>query len=177
MSYLIDITDFNGRADLSANTLSAKVTSFIAITEETFIPPILCNELYDELKAEYAQGVSYMSPALASLLPYVKTFLVYKTYSRYLVSANAISTAAGMRVSKDSISDPASDVMMTRLINQAEKDANMYQDRLVSFLTRNAKDYPDWKNSQCGCKDIYVNSNNKLSPVGGKYKPKNVKWT
>jgi hypothetical protein len=176
MVQLIDITDFTGKADLAANTLSEKVTSFIAITQDTFLPAFICNELYEQIQQEYSTP-AYMSPENLALLPYIKNYLVYKTYARYLVSSNAISTAAGIRVTKDSISDPASDQMMSRLIKQAEKDANFYQDKLIAFLERNQNDYPLWKDSLCGCSDRYVNNLNTFSGIGGKYKPKQIRFT
>jgi hypothetical protein len=176
MTYLINIADFTSRADLASNILTSKINSYIGITQTKFVKGLLCTETYETLLQEFASGLNYMSVEYAALLPFVQDFLVYKTYARALINTNFVSTAGGIRTTKDNISDVASDRGMSMLIKQADSDANFYQDELVNYLTRNKETYTVWRDSQCGCNEKFVSNLNTFSGVGGRRNLGNVNW-
>lgn len=176
MTYLITIDDFKRKADLSANIHTDKIKAQIGPTQEMFVLKILCQELYDELIEEFA--ASDLSEANTDLLPYVKDFLIYKTYSRYTVTANVSSTAAGFVSHKDDISEIANPDQMKAIRMQAESDANFYQDRLVNFLKKNEDTYTLWRDSQCNCNpSIRPLGLNRISKVGTSRQYTPIKWT
>lgn len=174
-TYLIDISDFKRRADISQTINTDKLKAQIGITQEKYAVKILCQNLYNEIIGEYPDS---LSPANTALLPFIQDFLIYKTYDRYLVSSNILPTPSGMRVQTDTTSDAASEDQMKSLRGQANSDANFYQDKLVNFLIKNVDDYPLWKNSNCNCNPTNRPINgNKISRVGRSTSSVPIRWT
>ena len=173
-TYIIEAADFKSRADLSQNIQTQKIQAQIAPTQEIYGIKVLCNEFYDEVLAVVEGGTD---ADITTVLPYIKDFLVYKTYAEYLVGASILMTPAGGRVSIDATSDPASDAAIGALIAQAQNRANFYQDRLVNFLELNADTYTTWRDSICGCGDRRTKNNNQFSLVGGRNKEHRIEWT
>ena len=173
--YLIDIDDFTRRADLSKNINTDKIKAQIGITQEKYAVKMLCQDLYDLVISQYPNG---LSPANEALLPYIQDFLVYKTYARYLVSANAHSQPGGMFSMNDSAGTKLTPEEMAPIIAQAQGDANFYQTQLQNFLVKNEDDYPLWKDSicQCGRNRRPVNLN-RFSKVGSKGSETQIRWT
>lgn len=175
-TYIITITDFKSRADLSENILTAKLQAQIAPAQEQFAIKILCRDFYTEVLAHVA-GTT-VTAVITTLLPFLRDFLVYKTYARYLVGAPIIMSPAGQRTQIDTTSDLASDKLISEQIALARNDANFYQDTLVNFLTLNADDYPTWRDSICGCDDDRrVKNNNQFSIVGKTRQKTRIDWT
>ncbi len=174
-TYIITTEDFQSRADLSENILTAKIQAQIGPVQDAYAIKILCNEFYAEVLA------SISGPAvvvITTLLPFLKDFLVYKTYAEYLVTAPIMMTASGQRTQVDTTSDIASPDLIGGQIAQAERRANLYQDRLVNFLTLNAEDYPTWRDSQCGCNpNLRTINNNQFSIVGKSRSETPIEWT
>jgi len=174
-TYIITIEDFTSRADISQNIQTQKIQAQIAPTQEQFGIKILCRAFYAEVLAVVDGGG--VDAEITTLLPYIKDFLVYKTYSRYLTGAAVLMTPAGARVSTDTTSEPASDKQVSEIAKQADNDANFYQDTLVNFLTLNQDDYPTWRDSICGCGDRRTKNNNQFSIVGGNKRKTPIEWT
>lgn len=163
-TYILSILDFTNRADITNNIDTAKLKSYLGVIQEKFAKKILCKTLYDQLLTQIS---GTLSTANTTLLPYVKDYLIYKTYSRYLLNAGALSTPAGIRTMSEPTSTPASVEYIGALIKQSDGDANFYQDELVNFLKNNEDDYPLWASSSCGCGTLTKN-NNQFSKVGRK---------
>jgi len=174
-TYIITISDFIGRVNVSENVLTNRLKSDIGPIQEMFGIKILCNEFYAEVLAVVAGTTT--SAVITTLLPKIKDFLVFKIYADYLVDAGALSTPAGIRVSIDATSEPASDLIVSQMIAKAEGRAVYYQDQLVNFLTLNQDDYPTWRDSICGCSDRRVKNNNQFSIVGGNKRKTPIEWT
>jgi len=147
-TYILTIDDFLAKADISQNLNTNKLNANIGVVQDVFGRKVLCNQLVNELLAELPIS---LSTANLALIPYVRNFLIYKTYSDYLVGANLMSTPAGMRVQIDGTSDAASDKAMVALQRQADNRADYYQDQLINFLKENKDDYPLWRDSICNC--------------------------
>lgn len=175
-TYIITTEDFQQRADLSNNIRTDKIQAHIGPTQEIFTRKILCENLYNELISAIANGT--LTPELTSLLPYVKDYLVYKTYREYLVTANVTLTPMGVRVQTDTTSEPATDKQMAEIMKQSQGIANYYQDRLVNFLTLNEDDYPSWKDSICNCNaNIRTQKNNSFSVIANPSRKVYIDWT
>jgi hypothetical protein len=163
-TYILSIEDFQNRADITVNIQTAKLKGYIGVIQEQFAVKILCQALYDQMLVEIA--ASTLTTANTALLPYLKDYLIYKTYSRYLLNANAMSTPGGIRVQSDATSEPASDKYVAELMRQSDNDANFYQDKLVNFLDINYLDYPLWKDTVCDCNKIRTVKGNSFSKIG-----------
>jgi hypothetical protein len=175
-TYIISTADFISRADLSQNIITQKIQAQIAPTQEKFgRSKILCWDFYNEV-LDVVSGAE-TSAVITTLLPYLKDFLVYKTYARYLRNANVLLTPAGGRISSDTTSVAASREDMSDLIDQALEDANSYQDTLVNFLTLYQNDYPTWRDSICGCGDRRTKKNNQFSIIGSNKTKTPIEWT
>jgi hypothetical protein len=176
MIYLISIEDFKRKADISQNLHTDKLKACIGIVQEQYAVKILCQDLYDEIIDQ--TETPPMSEYNTELLPYVKDFLIYKAYARYTVGGNLLATAAGFRVAKNDIDDPASSAEMENIRSLANQDANFYQERLVNFLIKNVDNYPLWKNSICNCgKDLRPQGMGKISAIGSTNSVTPIKWT
>jgi len=173
-TYIITISDFKSRADISENIQTQKIQAQIAPTQEQFGIKILCRAFYAEVLAVIDGGTD---AAITTLLPFLRDFLVYKTYARYLTGAAVLMTPAGARVSIDATSEAASDKQVSEIAKQADNDANFYQDTLVNFLCLNADDYPTWRDSICACGDRRTKNNNQFSIVGGNKRKTPIEWT
>jgi len=175
-TYILDISDFTDRADITANIQTQKLKTYLGVIQEQYALKILCKALYDQLLVEIAADT--LTDANTALLPFVKDYLIYKTYARYLLNANAMSTPAGIRVQVDATSDPASDKFVAELMRQAGNDANFYQDQLADFLDCNSTDYPLWEDTICDCRrqnrTLKGNSFSKIGQSKGKVK---INWT
>ncbi|MDA1120880.1 MAG: hypothetical protein O2887_10400 [Bacteroidetes bacterium] len=172
-TYLITTADFTSRADLSGNILTSKIQAQIGPVQEIYGIKILCREFYDEVIAAQTTPTA----AITAMMPYLKDFLVYKTYAEYLVGASGMMTPSGMRVQTDTTSEPASDKMVSEVMRQASNRANFYQDTLINFLTLNVLDYSTWEDSMCGCGDRRVTKNNQLSIIGTNKTRTPIEWT
>jgi hypothetical protein len=173
--YLIDIEDFKRRADISQTINTNKLKAEIGITQEKYGVKILCQNLYNEIIGQYP---SNLSAANTLLLPLIQDFLIYKTYARYLIGANIMATASGMRVQSDTTSTVADEDQMRALRGEANSDADFYQDKLVNFLIKNETDYPLWASSNCNCSpSIRPINGNKLSAIGRKGSQTPIRWT
>ena len=180
-TYILSIEDFEERADISANIKTNQLKIHLGVVQEKYAVKILCLDFYEEVLDYVVQAETtpdYIdNPEIANLIPYLKDYLIYKTYVRYLLYANQKSTAAGVRVVSEPVSTPASDKLISEMIGNARSDANFYQDQLVNFLLCNEDDYPTWKDSICNCGDKHTRNLNRMSVVGSKKTVTKVKWT
>lgn len=174
-TYILSIEDFTNRADITINIQTAKLKTYIGVVQEQFAVKILCQALYDQLLTEIAAGT--LTTENTALLPFLKDYLIYKTYSRYLLNANAMSTPGGIRVQVDATSEPASDKFISELMRQSDGDANFYQDLLVNFLDCNVNDYPLWKDTVCDCNKSRATKGNTFSKIGSSTDKVRIFWT
>jgi len=173
---ILTIDDFTNKADISNNIKTSKLEPYIEVIQDQFGPKMLCELLYQELQDQIC--TSTLSAVNTLLLPFVKNYLIYKTYARYLVNANIIATPAGLRIQLDTTSVAATSEDLAPIVSQAETDANSYQDKLANFLIENETDYPLWKDSICNCKkSLRAQKQNQFSLIGKKSDKVDLKWT
>ena len=173
--YLIDIADFKRKTLLSQNLNTDRLKAEIALTQEQFLVKELCQDLYDQIISQYPDSLSVANTAL---LPYIQDYLVFKSWSRYLVSANLVSGPQGLRVMRDSTADKPESQEMLAVQRQAQSDANFYQDKLINFLIKNEDTYTLWRDSICNCSPNRRPVNgNRFSKVGSQRSEKPIHWT
>jgi len=174
-TYILSIEDFTNRADITVNIKTDKLKGYIGVVQEKFAVKILCQALYDQLLTEIAAGT--LTTANTALLPFLKDYLIYKTYSRYLLNAPILSTPGGLRVQVDATSEPASDKLIAEIMRQSDGDANFYQDLLVNFLDCNVDDYPLWEGTVCDCNKNRTVKGNSFSKIGSSTGRIPIRWT
>lgn len=175
-TYILEIEDFINRADITSNLQTSKLKSYLGVIQEKYAPKILCRELYNTVISQI-ESDTFTQP-IEDLLPYLKDYLIYKTYARYLLNADVLSTPSGLRVQVDTTSQSLDSETRGAIIAQAKNDANFYQDELVNFLNLNSEEYPDWVDSKCGCSKGYSKRNNQFSLIGAdRNVDERIKWT
>jgi hypothetical protein len=156
--------DFKDKVDLSENVLSKYIIPNIASVQDRYIKKILCKSFYDELIDELDGG--NVTTANQTLIDdYIKAAMVYRSYARYLASANVFNTPAGFRKFREDNSEGAEAADMAALMNQANSDANYYERELFDFLNNNLDDYPTYRD-ECQCGKLKSITNFKISSIG-----------
>lgn len=175
-TYILTSSDFTDRADISPNIKTNLLKQHLGVTQEKYAVKILCLEFYQEV-LDVVAGTT-VNADITALLPFIKDYLIYKTYARYLLYANQRSSAAGVRTVAEPVSTAASDKILSEMIASAKSDANFYQDQLVNYLECNEDLFPTWKDSICDCSsNRRTKGLNKLSRVGSSKKITPIKWT
>ncbi len=160
--------DFSERVDLSSNILSKYVVPNIAAVQDRYIKKILCKEFYDELISQLdASTVTASNQTLID--DYIKPAMVFRSYARYLATANIFSTPSGFRKYREDNSDAAESSEMTAFLNQANSDANFYEKELYEYLQNNLDNYPTYRD-ECNCNNTTSITNFKISAIGSGYK-------
>jgi len=173
--YILSIEDFKDRADITENIQTQKLKTWLGVVQEKYAIKILCDAFYNEILDQIE--ADSLTTSNTALLPFLKDYLIFKVYKRYILGAGVLTTTAGLRVQSDDTTEQISDVRMGELIGQANGDANYYQDTLVNFLTCNKNDYPVWRDSQCGCGKKRTFKVNNFSKIGGSKGKVRIKWT
>ena len=180
-TYILSITDFTTRADLSAYIRTDRLRQFFGIVQEQACLQVICKEMYDEIIDQLAQGgEQYLEPEYSVLLPYLKDFLVYKTMIRYVQTGGYFSTAGGIKKQIDQVSENLSGSERSELTQIYKNDAAYYQDQLIGFLHANEDDYPLWKDSRCNCYRKYATAPGNSVRFAGKKKeddPNRIRWS
>jgi hypothetical protein len=160
--------DFKDRVDLSDNVLSKYIIPNIASVQDRYIKKILCKDFYDELIVQIDN--SSLTTANDTLVEdYIKPAMVFRSYARYLATANIFSTPSGFRKFREDNSDSAEAADMSAFLNQANSDATFYERELFEYLENNLDDYPTYRD-ECKCSNIKALSNFKITAIGSGYK-------
>lgn len=161
--------DYKNRVDISNNVNPRYVIPYAALAQDKSLKGILCNDLYAELEEQSINNT--LTDANQTLIDdYIKPFLVFKTYERYLAYANYKSTPAGIASTKGEDYELASDAAISMMIRQASDDAKYYENNLRLFLDDNKDTYPLWRDN-CQCEKERTGSFS-ITSVGGKYNKK-----
>jgi hypothetical protein len=156
--------DFKDRVNLSDNVLSKYIIPSIALVQDRHIRKILCNDFYNEL-IEQLEDDTVTTANQTLIDDYIKPAMVYRSYARYVATANVFSSASGMRKYLEQDSEPATSADLASIIGQAESDALFYERELYEFLEDNEDDYPTYRDN-CKCGKVKSITNFKISKVG-----------
>lgn len=151
MEQILTFEDFKGVADVPNNVDEDKLNSIAIIQQEKFLTYILCKETYDKFLEQWITGESYLEERFANLLPYIKKYLIFKTFERLIFQGDYINTASGFRVVETEIDRKTLANEKSALVKQAQEDSEFYKDVLANYLETNKKEFPEWAKSKCGC--------------------------
>jgi hypothetical protein len=152
MINLIPLSYLNEACFLSLNVDEKKYNMVLKLAQQD-LRDILGPEFYTQIETEY--DAATITGDNATLYDdYIKDFLAWQTYFKYLKFANLDQTPTGIREFKDDNSTVASDIKMYSLEKNVVAEANNYKYRMINFLkesqSNDSDKYPLWEN---GCKE------------------------
>ena len=121
----------------------------VRAVEDSYLRPLLCDELFDEVKTEFEMDV--LSTANALLYnTYIVPYLAWKSYWHFIKFKSYQTRDQGV-VTPTGQNFGAPDLAAIANIEQnALSQAQSYEARLRKFLLENAADYPTW-GVDCSC--------------------------
>jgi hypothetical protein len=147
---ILPLSYLNEACFLSLNTDDKKYNMVLKLAQQE-LRDELGQEFYDQLVSQYP---NYTGDNLALYDDYIKDYLAWLTYFKYLKFANLDATPTGIREFNDENSSVASDIKMYSLEKNVLQTANDYKYRMVNFLkesqSNDSTKYPLWEND---CKE------------------------
>ena len=160
MSLLINKDDIDGYRSISENISEVELLEpHIRDAQEFDLKPLL--DCSDE---EFLQAIIDNQTTYADLIAKIKPVLVYFSYARFLSNHGIHVTPTGVVTKKNADSEPVSEAQLSRIINQAESSALVYQKRLIDHLEDNKTTYTLWK---CSSSAGRRKSGARIRAVGG----------
>lgn len=135
---LASIYDMTDRVNIAR---TATVDIYIRRAQERYIRGMLGATLYSEL---VAADLSSLTDRLQSLYNAVNKALVYRAYAYYLAESTSEVTVKGARTPNSEISEAASAQKLSKLVSNAESDAEWWERELYNLLDRNRDTYSTW---------------------------------
>ena len=112
--------------------------------------PILCRDFYFELIAEFnAESYTGLNEILVE--NYIRPFLSWLAYERYILLGSQSNTKSGFREHLDPDSQPITEERLKSLVKNAYQDTLFFKGLLLEYLYDNKDDFPTWKASGCYC--------------------------
>jgi hypothetical protein len=152
MTALIPISYLNEACFLSLNDDEKKYNMVLKIAQDD-LSDLLGSEFYDEIVAQFSAN-SFTSDNETLYEDYIKDFLAWQTYYKYLKFVNVSATPTGIRTFNDDNSSIANDVQMFSLEKNVLAEANKYKYKIVNFLnlaqSKDSSKYPLWSD---GCRE------------------------
>jgi len=165
MNLLITKNDLIENCALSENSADNKVN--VAIQQaHNKLQAVLCRDFYEELRTQFLSDS--LTVYNASLMSYVKMYLVWEAYSSFVVVGAFDQTKAGFRQHTDENSQVLNSGELNMLKKNAEEQALFWKGELVNYLYDNIDNYATFKGSNCYCKKTTYNF--KISGAGSKKK-------
>lgn len=152
MINLIPLSYLNEACFLSLNVNEKKYNMVLKLAQQD-LRDILGPEFYSEIETQY--DAATIAGDNATLYDdYIKDFLAWQTYFKYLKFANLDQTPTGIREFSDENSTVASDIKMYSLEKNVLAEANNYKYRMINYLkesqSNDSDKYPLWEDS---CKE------------------------
>lgn len=154
MINLIPLSYLNEACFLSLNVDEKKYNMVLKLAQQD-LKNVLGPEFYTEIETQYdANPQTLTSDNIALYDNYIKDYLAWQTYFKYLKFANTDATPTGIREFNEENSSIASDIKMYSLEKNVLQTANDYKYSLINFLkesqANDAMKYPLWEDK---CKD------------------------
>jgi len=143
---LITIEELRTYVDLPGNLESTYITPRIAEAQIQFVEGMIGPDFYNELTAQYPDGLSYANLAF---LPYLKPIIAFRTYQLYLLSDGMFNTPMGLRTYGEDNSTPISQERRNSLVSKYRGLAEAKEKTAHYFLSNNLDDYPLYS-TYCG---------------------------
>lgn len=147
MINLIPLAYLNESCFLSLNEDEKKYSMVLKLAQQD-LKNELGPEFYSEIETQY--NAETLTADNATLYEsYIKDFLAWQTYFKYLKFANVNPTPTGIREFSDANSTVASDIKMYSLEKNVLQTANDYKYAMINFLnesqTNDSTKYPLWE--------------------------------
>lgn len=134
MKYLIPLSYLNEACALSLNIEEKKFKMVLKIAQED-LRDILGSEYYSEIETQYAPSGDTFTTANATLYEdYLKDYLAWATYHRFLGFSQSDSTPTGEREFADDSSTILSGVKLLSKEKNVENMVSRYRDRIINYL-------------------------------------------
>jgi hypothetical protein len=153
MSYtaILPLSYLNDACFLSLNTDDKKYNMVLKLAQQD-LRDILKPEFYDEIVSQYPSSFTTDNQTLYN--DYIKDYLAWLTYFKYLKFANLDATPTGIREFSDENSTVASDIKMYSLEKNVLATADNYKYSMINFLKESQSNddtkYPLWEDD---CKE------------------------
>lgn len=152
MSLITTIAEFKKYIAIDANTSMASLQPYIDEAEQLYVIPLLGQAFYDAYHAAYQAYINPPNTALstqnAKILPYIQRCLAYYTQLLSIPHLAVTFGDMGARQHRGEDSDPAPRWLVEKLQFNALKNGDIYADRLLAFLEKNASavagNYEQW---------------------------------
>lgn len=160
MTALITYADIQARNEISVNLdATKKIAPYIQEAQQFDLKSLLGDEFYVALLKDFEA-----SPSLQTYYDLwnghewtfaghtyrhsgLKAVLIYFTYARYLASANSEVTAFGIVSKKTEQSEPISEKVLLRRIDDARTGARAYYDDVEKYMCHFPDDFQLWLQS------------------------------
>lgn len=152
MKLLIPLAYLNEACNLSQNIEEKEFKMVLKIAQED-LQDVLGAEFYAQIETQYQPANDTFTTANATLYEdYLKDYLAWSTYFRYLGFSQSKSTPTGEREFKDENSDILGDIKLASKEKNVRNMVARYKNRIINYLTlEQSKDstaFPLWE----GCK-------------------------
>ncbi len=147
---LMTDADFYEVAPVSKNTdVTASILQLIRQSQENYILPVICEDMYDELQEQI--NTNTVTADNAALLSYIKPPLAWFTLHELYPFMWAKSREMGVVKQKNDSVEAVQLSDVTYLRGQALKNAHKGIERLINYICKNRALFPLITVVSCGC--------------------------
>lgn len=145
---LIPLSYLNEACFLSLNIDEKKFKMCLKIAQED-LRDILTGEFYEQIETQYSPTNDTFSTANATLYEdYLKDYLAWATYYRFLGFSQSDSTPTGERQFNDDSSLILNDIALSAKEKNVKAMVSRYKDKIVNYLrlerSKNSSAFPLW---------------------------------
>jgi hypothetical protein len=153
MKFLIPLSYLNEACKLSGNIDEKDYKIFLKVAQFD-LSDILGQEFYEQIETQYQPANDTFTTANATLYEdYLKDYLAWSTYHRYLGFSQSQSTPTGERLFNDENSNLLVDIALAAKEKNVLGMVKMYQNRIVNYIeneqSKVSTAFPLWN----GCKE------------------------
>lgn len=152
MKPLIPVEYLNEACFLSLNEDDKKYKMCLKIAEDD-VKTTLGREFYEEIQTQYIANT--LTEANETIYEnYLKDYLAWQTYFKYLAFANVNATPTGIRTFSDDNSNIADNLEMYSLQKNVKEQADRYKFQLINFIKETKlNDTSAYPLFTCDCKE------------------------
>lgn len=145
----MDRADFAPEISMPDNIDDRRIVPSIIDTQETYIRPLLCDDLYEEICEQI--GSDTLSYANQALMCYVKEVHKRYAFADFLQRQQLVVTKESVVRKIANESEFVDMEAISSNVRMYQNYAKTFAAKLVKFLTDNSDDYPLWANCRCSC--------------------------
>lgn len=160
---IISLQDLELYCNVSEAVESNEVDVKTDLMQLKYIEPLLGTDLFDELLEQIDLGT--VTVLNQSLIDKIVPALSWLVYSQMIPHGNIKSTAAGFIKNTDENFTLADKEELGSMAKLAYGNWQVYENKLIQYLSKNKADYPLWDDYNCREKGIAGYS---ISAIGGR---------